>query len=158
REFLVESHENLDQLDRDLVALESEPGSRDLLGRVFRAVHTLKGTCGFLGYTKLEGVAHAGEGLLSGLPDGRLDYDQAAATALLAMVDHIRVILGHIERERREGDEDTAPIVAALAARFGELPPAPDAAPSGPGVAPTAAPSRPETGAARLEDTRLFDD
>jgi two-component system, chemotaxis family, sensor kinase CheA len=51
QEFLVESHENLDQLDRDLVTLEKEPRNRDKLARVFRTIHTIKGTCGFFGFT-----------------------------------------------------------------------------------------------------------
>ena len=54
QEFLVESHENLDQLDRDLVSLEQQPQSRDLVARVFRTIHTIKGTCGFLGLPRLE--------------------------------------------------------------------------------------------------------
>ena len=69
-EFLVESHENLDQIDRDLVALEQEPDSRDLISRIFRAIHTIKGTSGFLAFSRLETVTHAGESLLSRLRDG----------------------------------------------------------------------------------------
>ena len=53
QEFLVESHENLDQLDRDLVALEREPDSRELLASVFRTIHTIKGTSGFLAFRRL---------------------------------------------------------------------------------------------------------
>ena len=71
-EFLIESHENLDQLDRDLVALEREPGSRELLSSIFRTVHTIKGTCGFLAFGTLESVAHVGESLLARLRDGKL--------------------------------------------------------------------------------------
>jgi two-component system, chemotaxis family, sensor kinase CheA len=61
RELLVESNENLDLLDRELVFLEKEPQSRETLASVFRSIHTLKGTCGFLGFTKLESVAHVGK-------------------------------------------------------------------------------------------------
>ena len=60
-EFLMESHENLDQLDRDLVALEQQPGSRELLPRIFRTIHTIKGTSGFLAFARLEALTHAGE-------------------------------------------------------------------------------------------------
>jgi two-component system, chemotaxis family, sensor kinase CheA len=70
QEFLVESHENLDQLDRDLVALEQQPGSRELLASIFRTIHTIKGTSGFLAFPKLESVTHAGESLLARLRDG----------------------------------------------------------------------------------------
>ena len=69
REFLVESREGLDQLDRDLVALEQDPGNRDLLARIFRCIHTIKGTCGFLGFSRLESVSHVGENLLVLLRD-----------------------------------------------------------------------------------------
>jgi len=69
-EFLMESHENLDQIDRDLVALEQDPNSRDLISRIFRAIHTIKGTSGFLAFSRLEKLAHAGESLLSKLRDG----------------------------------------------------------------------------------------
>lgn len=72
REFLVESHENLDQLDRDLVQLETDPHNRERLDRIFRTIHTIKGTCGFLNFDRLEAVTHAGESLLSHLRDGRL--------------------------------------------------------------------------------------
>jgi two-component system chemotaxis sensor kinase CheA len=65
REFLVESNENLDLLDRELIQLEKEPTNRNTLASVFRTIHTIKGTCGFLGFTKLESVAHVGENLLS---------------------------------------------------------------------------------------------
>lgn len=72
QEFLVESHENLDQLDQDLLALERDPTSRDLLSSIFRTLHTIKGTSGFLALHTLERVAHAGESLLSKLRDGEM--------------------------------------------------------------------------------------
>ena len=64
REFLIESNENLDRMDQELVKLESEPSSKDLLGSIFRTIHSIKGSCGFLGFARLERVAHAGENLL----------------------------------------------------------------------------------------------
>jgi two-component system chemotaxis sensor kinase CheA len=103
-EFLVESYENLDQLDQDLVALEGKPGSRELLSRVFRTIHTIKGTCGFLGFSTLESLAHAGESLLSDLRDGRRVMNQPTADVLLAMVDTVREILASIEATGAEGD------------------------------------------------------
>ena len=63
REFLLETHENLGQLDVDLVTLEKDPAERETLARVFRTLHTVKGTAGFLGLAKLQAVAHAGENL-----------------------------------------------------------------------------------------------
>ena len=59
KDFLIESTENLDRLDQDLVKLEDDPSSSELLASVFRTIHTIKGSCGFLGFSKLEKVAHA---------------------------------------------------------------------------------------------------
>lgn len=67
REFLVESCENLDQLDQDLVTLEGDRSNPELLSRIFRTIHTIKGSCGFLGFATLESVSHLGEDLLSTL-------------------------------------------------------------------------------------------
>jgi len=72
QDFLVESYENLDRLDRDLVGLEKNPQDKEALAGVFRTIHTIKGTCGFLGFNKLEKVAHVGENLLTRLRDGQL--------------------------------------------------------------------------------------
>ncbi len=105
-EFLVESFENLDQLDQDLVDLEQKPKDRELMGNIFRVIHTVKGTCGFLGFTKLESLAHAGENLLSRLRDGELDLNPNIASALLAMVDGVRQILTNIETNQNEGEEE----------------------------------------------------
>ena len=80
-EFLVESHENLDQLDRDLLALEQNPGSRELLAGVFRTIHTIKGTSGFLAFDRLEKLTHVGENLLGRLRDGRIELTDAALPA-----------------------------------------------------------------------------
>ncbi len=115
REFLVESHENLDQLDRDLVALEKTPDDRDRLASVFRALHTIKGACGFLSFPRLEAVAHAGEGLLSRLRDGRLVLNADITSALLALVDAVRRILSQIETTRQEGMEDHGSVIARVA-------------------------------------------
>lgn len=114
REFLVESHEGLDQVDRELVALEREPGDAERLASVFRAFHTIKGTCGFLGFSKLEAVTHAGEHLLSRLRDGGLALTPDVATALLALVDAVREILASIETTGREGEADYAYLVDIL--------------------------------------------
>src|ERR1700690_2908563 len=89
-DFLAESYENLDRLDRELVSLEKDPKNRDALAGVFRTIHTIKGTCGFLGFGKLEKVAHTGENLLSLLRDGRLFLTPEITTHLLGTVDAIR--------------------------------------------------------------------
>lgn len=123
KEFLVESYENLDQLDRDLVALEQDPHSKETLGSVFRTIHTIKGTCGFLGFSRLEGVAHVGENLLTKLRDGRLLLNLEITTALLAMVDAVRQMLSTIEGEGNDGNEDYSDLIARLDALHRELAP-----------------------------------
>lgn len=114
QEFLVESHENLDQLDRDLVALEREPDSRDLLGSIFRTIHTIKGTSGFLAFGKLEAVTHVGENLLARLRDGKMSMSPQTTDVLLAMVDTVRDLLAVIERSGNEGDLDVSAMVARI--------------------------------------------
>jgi two-component system chemotaxis sensor kinase CheA len=114
KEFLIESHENLDRLEQDFVALEKNAHDRERLSSVFRTIHTIKGTCGFLGLTRLQAVSHAGESLLSQLRDGRLILDNEITTALFAMVDAIRRILASVEATGGEGAEDSSRIISEL--------------------------------------------
>ena len=106
QDFLVESHENLDRLDRDLVGLEKNPQDREALAGVFRTIHTIKGTCGFLGFNRLEKVAHVGENLLTRLRDGQLALNPEITTALLGMVDAVRQMLKEIKSTGQDGDAD----------------------------------------------------
>ncbi len=114
REFLNESAEGLDVLDRDLVALEHEPGSHELLAEIFRTVHTLKGNSGALAYPKLESIAHAGESALGLLRDGKLALNPDLVNRLLAMVDALRGLLKAIEENGNEGDGDYTSVVGLL--------------------------------------------
>jgi len=114
KDFLVESYESLDQLDRHFVELERNPTSRELLSSIFRTIHTIKGACGFLGFAKLESVAHVGENLLSSLRDGQLTLDPEITSALLAMVDAIRQMLALIESTSQDGDGDYSALIATL--------------------------------------------
>ena len=114
KDFLVESYENLDRLDRELIGLEKNPNDRDALSSVFRTIHTIKGTCGFLGFNKLEKVAHVGENLLTRLRDGQLILNQEITTALLGMVDAVRQMLGSIEASGAEGERDDTKLIATL--------------------------------------------
>ncbi|MGH9495299.1 MAG: chemotaxis protein CheW, partial [Candidatus Sulfotelmatobacter sp.] len=116
KEFLIESYENLDRLDQDLIVLEKDPSNRDTLASVFRTIHTIKGTSGFLAFNKLEKVAHVGESLLARLRDGLLQLNPEITTALLAMVDAVRQMLKNIEATGIEGDRDDSELVAALTA------------------------------------------
>jgi len=136
QEFLVESYENLDQLDRDLIALEQDPGARDRIASIFRTIHTIKGTSGFLAFTRLEQLTHAGESLLSRLRDGAQVLDRHATDVLLCMIDAVRELLAHIERDGTEGEVETQSVIdavnACIAGENGPVPtraePAADAA------------------------------
>ncbi len=136
REFLVESYENLDQLDQDLVALERDPDAVPLLQSIFRTIHTIKGTSGFLAFSQLEAITHAGEGLLSKLRDGGLALTHERATALLELVDAVRAILSAIETTGSEDDRNHATLISTLTALQ-----APDA-PSAPPKAVTSPPAK----------------
>ena len=114
KEFLVESYENMDRLDRDLVALEERPEDKQILGSIFRTIHTIKGTCGFLGFGKLEKVTHVGENLLARLRDGSLKVDGEITTALLSLVDAVRSMLTHLESHGDEGERDDTALVQEL--------------------------------------------
>jgi two-component system chemotaxis sensor kinase CheA len=114
KEFLVESIENLDRLDSELVKLETDPSSQELLSSIFRTIHTIKGSCGFLGFSKLEKVAHVGESLLSRLRDGKLSLTPEFTSGLLAMVDAIRIMLGEIQTTEQDGNETYPDLIASL--------------------------------------------
>ena len=114
KEFLVESYENLDRLDQDLVVLEKEPHSKETLGSIFRTIHTLKGTSGFLGFGKLEAVAHVGENLLSKMRDGVMVVNPEITSALLATVDAVRFMLGQIEATGQPGERDYSILIELL--------------------------------------------
>jgi two-component system chemotaxis sensor kinase CheA len=114
REFLIETHENLTQLDLDLVTLEKEPSEKETLGRVFRTLHTVKGTAGFLGLDRLQGVAHAAENLLSRLRNGELLFNEPIASALLQVVDAVRQMLTVVEATESDGDGDYSALIQRL--------------------------------------------
>ncbi len=114
KEFLVESAEGLDTLDRNLVALEKSPSDKELMGGIFRAIHTIKGTSGFLGFGRLESVAHVGESLLSDLRDGKKALTPEITSALLQLVDAVRSILAAIESTGSDGQDDFASLVDLL--------------------------------------------
>lgn len=114
KEFLAESNEGLERMDNELVKLEADPGSAQLLASIFRAIHTIKGTCGFLGFEKLGQVAHAGENVLSKMRDGELALTPAITSVLLEMVDAIRAMLAEIANSGTDGDGDYTALIEAL--------------------------------------------
>jgi len=145
REFLVESHEHLDRMESDLVKLEKDPDDDEALARVFRAVHTIKGTCGFFGMPRLEAVSHAGENVLTRLLGGEMRFGAAVVDVLLRLVDAIRGILAEIERSGAEGEPDVAELSAELELMGAEGAVEPEALPAAApeAAAPVAAPSAP---------------
>jgi two-component system, chemotaxis family, sensor kinase CheA len=118
REFLLESQEGLDRMERCLTDLEGRPGDADLLGEIFRSVHTIKGTTGFLGFGRLEALSHAGESLLGQLRDGKLVVTPEIISGLLALMDRLRGILRSIEATGAEGESqrDDDAMIALMAA------------------------------------------
>jgi two-component system chemotaxis sensor kinase CheA len=114
REFLIESQEGLDRMERCLTELEERPKDAGLIGDIFRSVHTIKGTTGFLGFKRLEKLAHAGENLLGLLRDGKLTADGPTITGLLKLLDGLRSILKTIEAESNEGDGEDAGLIGLM--------------------------------------------
>ena len=98
RDFLTETNESIGQVDNDLVALEQSPDDGELIGRIFRLVHTVKGTCGFLGLSRLEKVAHAGENVLGRFRDKSLAPTEASIGLVLKAMDCIKGITAGIEQ------------------------------------------------------------
>lgn len=106
QDFIIESYENLNQLDHDLIALEKQSHTRETLDRIFRNFHTIKGTCGFFGFSKLQAITHAGENILSLLREGIIKLESDLITALLLVVDSIRNILASVEKFGHEGEQE----------------------------------------------------
>ncbi len=105
REFVIESNENLARLDQEMVELEKSPQDPQLLAGIFRTIHTIKGTCGFLGFASLEGVTHLAENLLSQLRDGKRELSPDLVTLILEAVDVVKTVLLSIEATGGEGTE-----------------------------------------------------
>ncbi|BAY95414.1 MULTISPECIES: chemotaxis protein CheA [unclassified Tolypothrix] len=114
--FLVESYENLDQIERDIIELEKEYGNGESLVRIYRSLHTLKGNCGFLPFPKLEALAHAAESLLSSLRERTLAITPQIVSTLLQTIDSIRQMLSAIATTRKESDRDYAQLIEKITA------------------------------------------
>ncbi len=104
QEFLAESFEGLDRMDRCLTELETRPGDMELVGEVFRALHTIKGTTGFLGFKRVETLAHAGENVIGAVRSGRLKASTEVVSGLLKGMDALRGLVRLIERTGYEGE------------------------------------------------------
>ena len=117
REFLTETSESLDTVDNQLVRFEQDPGDAKILDNIFRLVHTIKGTCGFLGLPRLEALAHAGETLMGKFRDG-MPVKAEAVTLILSSIDRIKEILAGLEATETEPegtDEDLIEQLHAMA-------------------------------------------
>jgi two-component system chemotaxis sensor kinase CheA len=135
-DFLTETQEGLGALDAALLRLERAPDDVATLSEVFRIVHTIKGTCGFLGLTRMEGVAHAAENVLGRYRDGTLRATQSGISAILGAIDCIRAIVAALEGTGAEPAGDDSQLIASLdAVASGE------AAPVAAGPAPEPPPS-----------------
>ncbi len=115
REFLTETSESLDTVDNQLVKFEQEPNNAKILDNVFRLVHTIKGTCGFLGLPRLGALAHAGETLMGKFRDG-MPVTAEAVTLILSSIDRIKEILGGLEATEAEPEGDDQDLISALEA------------------------------------------
>ncbi|MEG6507370.1 chemotaxis protein CheW [Methyloligella sp. 2.7D] len=116
-EFLTETQESLERLDVELVRFESEPNDPELLNNIFRLVHTVKGTCGFLGLDRLAKLTHAAESLMSRYRDG-MTVSADGVSAILASLDRMNEILQGLERDQQEpagSDDDLIVRLLALA-------------------------------------------
>ncbi len=113
-EFLEETNESLGDLDNDLVALEQNPEDEALLGNIFRLVHTIKGTCGFLGLGRLETVAHSGENVLGAFRDKTLKITPEYMSLIFTVIDSIKDILVAIQETGSEPEGNDNEIIAKL--------------------------------------------
>jgi two-component system, chemotaxis family, sensor kinase CheA len=114
REFLTETNESLERVDAELVRFEREPNNAQILGNIFRLVHTIKGTCGFLALPRLEALAHAAETLMGKFRDG-MPVTAEAVTLVLVTIDRIKLILEEIENRESEPEGRDADLIDRLA-------------------------------------------
>jgi two-component system chemotaxis sensor kinase CheA len=118
KEFIAESQEGLERMELSLTELEMRPDDGELVSEIFRAIHTIKGTTGFLGFSRLERLAHMGESLLGALRDGKLMVTTELISGLLQLMDGMRTILQLIDSAGTEGEqseEDDRELIAYLA-------------------------------------------
>ena len=113
RDFLTETHESIDVVDVELVRFEQDPNNAKILNNVFRLVHTIKGTCGFLNLPRLEALTHAAEALMGKFRDGARVTGEAV-TLVLATIDRVKILLDQLERNQAEPAGDDRDLIAKL--------------------------------------------
>lgn len=117
-EFITETNDGLTELDKDLLKLEQNPNDKDLISKIFRLMHTIKGTCGFLGLPRLETVAHRAENVMGRFRDGDLSVTPAYVSLILESLDRVRMLLGHIETNGTEPEGSDAELIEKLDAVY----------------------------------------
>jgi len=115
-EFLIESNENLSRLDREIVDLERSPKDAALLSSIFRTIHTIKGTCGFLGFSTMELVAHHAETILSQLREGERELTPDLVSLVLQAIDIVKSELTSVEQTSAESGNSYPELAARLQA------------------------------------------
>src|SRR5579875_3310555 len=110
-DFLAETSEHLDAASSKLVQFEIDPSNSAIVASIFRLVHTIKGTCGFLGLSRLEALTHAAEAVVGLLRDGKSATPELV-TLVLAAVDRVKLILGELERTNAEPPGDDEDLIA----------------------------------------------
>lgn len=113
-EFITETNESLEELDNDLVNLEQNPNDKELLSKIFRLMHTIKGTCGFLNLPRLEKVAHHAENVLGRFRDGDLDVTPDCVSLIFESIDTIKFIVGEIAMNGSEPETDSSSLIRRL--------------------------------------------
>lgn len=124
-DFINETIESISELDSDLVKLEQDPSNQELLGKIFRLMHTIKGTCGFIGLGRLEKTAHSAENLLDMFRSGQMDITQYAMTILFMAIDRVRFLVNEVSKNGKEPDGNDADIILMIEEHIA----APDTAP-----------------------------
>src|SRR5271165_4995874 len=136
REFLTETSESLDTVDNQLVRFEQDPNNAKILDNIFRLVHTIKGTCGFLGLPRLEALAHAAETLMGKFRDG-MPVTGQAVTIILSTIDRIKALLDELEAQQQEPEGEDRDLISELE-RMVVNAPTSSAGPAATGAAPDA--------------------
>ncbi len=152
REFLTETNESLDTVDNQLVRFEQDPNNAKILDNIFRLVHTIKGTCGFLGLPRLEALAHAAETLMGKFRDG-MPVTGEAVTLILSTIDRIKEILGQLEATEAEPEGADVDLIDALHHMVEQGMAAMAAAPAAPAPAPAPVAAKPVTVGMMVDQT-----
>ncbi|MFQ5733791.1 MAG: chemotaxis protein CheW [Planctomycetaceae bacterium] len=141
QEFLLESWENLGQLDVEIVELEKRPDDNDLIASIFRTIHTIKGTCGFLGLSRLGAVSHSTENVLGQMREGKLEVTSDAISLVLCGVDQIKELLAALEANGKEPNVDNSDLINRLDGMAAAAAADPPVSSEAPAAAPVPAPT-----------------